>query len=312
MLNKEFFRHNCDPFLKYLNRAGSVGIVIMDRQFIIKDCNDYFLRMIENDNRPCGDHLSKYLAHEDKTFMKQLIREETDRIRLTIVGQKGSRISMSGYFTEFASGYVLFLERAWIEDDEVIKEISKLNNEMANMTRELNKKNIELQRANARINNLLRTDSLTAIANRLYFMEYYSKIYASALRHGNALSLIMADLDYFKKINDQYGHQVGDEVLVAFATILKENSRSGDLAARYGGEEFVVLLMQTDAKGGKKQAERIRKNLEDKEIGSKKIKVTASFGVAELKSGDNMDDLLRKADEALYRAKGQGRNRVVV
>jgi len=113
---------------------------------------------------------------------------------------------MVGYLARTAGEYLLFCERAWITEDQIFEEISMINNQLANMTRELNKKNIALEKANATINKLLRSDTLTGIANRLYFVEYYQKVHAYAVRHQNPLSLVMADLDHFKMVNDRYGH----------------------------------------------------------------------------------------------------------
>lgn len=175
----------------------------------------------------------------------------------------------------------------------------------------LDKKNVALEKANATINELLRSDALTGIANRLYLREYYNKVQAFAIRHHSQLSIVMTDIDHFKVVNDQHGHQVGDQVLIEFANLLKENCREEDLPVRYGGEEFCILLVATDAEQAYYQAERIRSQVEATPIGEQKLKITASFGVATLMENESLDDLLMRADAALYKAKNSGRNRVV-
>jgi diguanylate cyclase (GGDEF)-like protein len=126
----------------------------------------------------------------------------------------------------------------------------------------------------------------------------------------------MLDVDFFKKVNDTHGHQVGDEVLKAVAQIVTSSLRTGDVAARYGGEEFVTVLPGSDMEGATLVAERIRSRLEQTEIQTTKgpIQVTASFGVAAVRGPDcrgAAKDLVARADAALYEAKRNGRNRVV-
>lgn len=191
-------------------------------------------------------------------------------------------------------------------------EISKLNNELVNITRELTKKNIALEKASKKINQLLRTDHLTGIANRMYFMEYFTKVHANAIRHGLPLTLVMVDIDDFKAINDSYGHQVGDEVLIAIAQLLRSGCREEDLAARFGGEEFTILLVHTNAEQGKLQVERIRRDLENLDIDKIGSLVTASFGLSALTDNKSIDKMINQADQALYQAKEKGKNRVII
>ena len=191
-------------------------------------------------------------------------------------------------------------------------EISRLNNELTNLSRESAKKNIELQKANKKINELLKTDELTGIASRRYFMEYFKKMHASAARHKLPLSLVMADLDDFKVINDHYGHQAGDQVLVAFARLLSENCREEDLAARYGGEEFIVLLLHTGVEQALNMTERVRSAIEQLTEDEGPQKITASFGLTALKEGDTLEKLIERADKALYTSKETGKNKTAV
>ena len=197
-------------------------------------------------------------------------------------------------------------------NQDAFDSISRLNNELANLTRELTKKNIELQKANKRINELLKTDELTGISNRRNFIEYFNKMLASALRHKLPLTLAMADIDDFKTINDQYGHQAGDQVLIDFAKLLSEKCREEDLPARFGGEEFIVLLVHTEVDQGYQMAERIRKAFEEITEIEGPQKITISFGLARLKEEDTLESLINRADRALYRSKALGKNRSTI
>jgi diguanylate cyclase (GGDEF)-like protein len=169
-----------------------------------------------------------------------------------------------------------------------------------------------LRVAHDRIITLLYTDSLTGIANRRIFLESLGGAISFAQRHQTPLSIIMADLDDFKSVNDTFGHNAGDQVLQAFAALLRENSRQEDLAARFGGEEFIMMLPGTGAEEAAVLGERLRRHC--KEITSTvfSIRVTASFGVAAYQPGDTVDGFIERADQALYDAKMMGKNQVVV
>lgn len=155
-------------------------------------------------------------------------------------------------------------------------------------------------------------DPLTQVANRAEFDRMLDLFVDAHLETGLTCSLIMADLDHFKYINDTFGHQAGDEAIVTFASLLKSMCRSGDLVARYGGEEFAILCADCDNATAANRAEAMRKKLT--ETSHKQLanhKVTASFGVTELQPGDTPESMLRRSDRALLQAKDQGRNQVV-
>ena len=133
-------------------------------------------------------------------------------------------------------------------------------------------------------------------------------------RYSIALSVIMMDIDHFKRVNDTHGHQMGDKVLEKFARRIKSNVRRADMLARYGGEEFTVVLKNTDTKGAAVLADKLRIAVQEKpfEVDGHSISLTVSFGVAGMQPGTDSDatQLLRDADIMLYKAKGAGRNRV--
>ncbi len=169
-----------------------------------------------------------------------------------------------------------------------------------------------------RILQLANTDTLTGLLNRRAFMERMEQEMSRAQREKKPLSLIFADIDHFKRVNDTYGHQVGDLVLQRFTDQLKTSARPYDFLGRYGGEEFLVCLPRADGLQAASVAERMRGQIEDMEImlpdDARSIRITASFGTAScsIEPGGNVDLLIKKADDALYRAKEEGRNRVCV
>jgi diguanylate cyclase (GGDEF)-like protein len=157
-------------------------------------------------------------------------------------------------------------------------------------------------------------DGLTGLANRRSAQDALRSEVSRAGRFGNDLALVMADLDRFKDVNDRFGHPVGDLVLREFAETLRETGREIDTVGRWGGEEFILILPATDAEGGARLAERVRKAFEQRLIlapDGTRIPVTASFGVASYPRHATEDEIVAGADAALYEAKRAGRNRVV-
>jgi two-component system, cell cycle response regulator len=160
-------------------------------------------------------------------------------------------------------------------------------------------------------------DGLTGLLNHREFQVVLKDEITRAIRYNDPLSLVIGDIDYFKKINDAHGHQFGDTVLKEIASTLKENIRDGvDIAARYGGEEFALILVKTDGVNAVETCERIRQNIENavhKATHGADLRVTMSFGIAVYgQHAKQLDTLISKADKALYRAKGNGRNRVEI
>ena len=172
-----------------------------------------------------------------------------------------------------------------------------------------------LELVNAKLLELSTRDGLTGLANRRYFDEILTKECQRAARSGHPLTLLMMDVDEFKKYNDCYGHQKGDDCLINVATILKSHiHRVGDLAARYGGEEFVFIAPATDEQAAIRLGNRICVELANKQLPHQLSPfevVTISVGAATYIVGESPEELIKKADKALYCAKQQGRNRIV-
>jgi two-component system, cell cycle response regulator len=177
-----------------------------------------------------------------------------------------------------------------------------------------------LREAKDKIQHLSITDPLVGTFNRRYLNDQLMHEVERARRYGHPLAAVMADLDFFKNINDQHGHQAGDDVLRGFVELAKASIRqASDWVARYGGEEFVVVLPETDLAGAATTAEKIRSCCATTpfETSVGRLVVTASFGVAALDPGGGpigaaAESLLRRADAALYRSKHEGRNRITI
>ena len=162
------------------------------------------------------------------------------------------------------------------------------------------------------LENMALTDGLTSLYNRRYFDMFYENIFNQSSRYGIPLTLIMCDIDYFKKINDTYGHDRGDVVLKEIANILKSNTRKTDIAARFGGEEFMVCLPSTEITSALDVARKIKQMV--LKIKMKDIKkVTVSMGVTFYRKEfeNNPKELLKRLDDLLYEAKKRGRNRII-
>ncbi len=181
----------------------------------------------------------------------------------------------------------------------------------------LQSENLDLVMRNRILSEISARDALTGLYNRWYVMEKIDSEMNRALRHGSPMSLLMLDLDHFKRVNDSFGHTVGDEVLKSVGQVLRESCRVYDVPGRYGGEEFCIVLPETRVGNTTAVAERIRSRLAATElaVGDTSITVTASIGVAGM---DSVADegvvsataLVERADRALYSAKHHGRNRV--
>jgi diguanylate cyclase (GGDEF)-like protein len=158
---------------------------------------------------------------------------------------------------------------------------------------------------------LATTDSLTGIANRREFTAILMREMAQTKRYGMSMALVMYDIDFFKRVNDTFGHDVGDHVLQTVTALVKENIRASDIVARWGGEEFMVLMPQTDIQDAGNTAEKLRLAIADHQF-VQVNKLTVSFGVAAFEPQDDLHSLLKRVDDALYQAKKRGRNCVEI
>jgi diguanylate cyclase (GGDEF)-like protein len=168
----------------------------------------------------------------------------------------------------------------------------------------------ELRRRNVELEHLSRTDLLTGLHNRRHFEDELARAHSAAIRHDEPFAVVLLDIDHFKRVNDTYGHAVGDDVLREFARRLADELRLQDTACRWGGEEFVILLPRTDIIGAAEVAERVRTSIGAAVLSDEyTIRVTVSGGCAEGPAA-SVDEVLREADQQLYRAKNAGRDQI--
>jgi len=167
--------------------------------------------------------------------------------------------------------------------------------------------------AEARLREMATTDAMSGLWNRRHFLVLAQAEVEHARRHGRSLAVVMADIDHFKRVNDEHGHDAGDRVIQHVAAQLRTQLRSGDLIGRWGGEEFILLLPGCDAQGAAQLCERMRQHIAGSpcDTSSGAVPVTVSFGVMPLLVDAPFEQAVQQADAALYRAKGAGRNRVV-
>jgi diguanylate cyclase len=196
------------------------------------------------------------------------------------------------------------------------KEMEKTNNALEARLKASKHEITQLQHNLEEVRNESLTDPLTTLANRKFFDLALEKAMAESVKSGDPLSLLMTDIDHFKKFNDTFGHLTGDQVLRLVAQAVKQNVKGQDVAARYGGEEFAVVLPRTALKQALTVADHIRRAVMGKELmkrstGEHLGRITISIGAAALRADDTAQSLIGRADVALYAAKRNGRNRVM-
>ncbi len=177
----------------------------------------------------------------------------------------------------------------------------------------INEMSLELADSHNRIKELAIRDELTSLYNRRFFNHEMEVICANSRRHNHELTIVLGDVDFFKKVNDDYSHQIGDEVLRELARLITEGVREGDIVARYGGEELILALPETGLDDAHTTIERIRLSIEshDWDRIAPDLKITMSFGICCEKAPENYEKLAARADENLYTAKKNGRNRSI-
>ena len=198
-----------------------------------------------------------------------------------------------------------------VEIDEAMYELSISYVHDVNLIRIYVRDITQRKRDEEAIYRLATTDSLTGIANRREFIAILVREIGQAKRYGTPMALAMYDIDYFKRVNDTFGHDVGDHVLQTITRLVKENIRVTDIVARWGGEEFMVLMPQSDIPSAGNTAEKLRLAIAGHHF-DKVNKLTVSFGVTAFESQDDLNSLLKRVDDALYQAKERGRNRVEI
>lgn len=269
----------------------------------------HYLGIVEPEGRVFDfkDTIIKNYGESNEPVYLSDLRDNKALVLPFKTGKIGSMLILPLLYERELLGLLLFLS-------EKIKSLSSYQIDLLKILGNQASTALANARLYERIERMAITDGLTGLFNHRYFQERLSSEFSRLGRLSMDLSLLLIDIDYFKKINDTYGHPVGDEVLKAVAETIRKTIRDIDIPARYGGEEFALLLPGTDGDGAVKMAERLRSSILKQRFPFEKgeITVTVSIGISTAPAdANNKEELIKKADDALYKAKDKGRNRCI-
>ena len=244
-----------------------------------------------------------FLMQDAQGFLQIAIAD--NRKQMQAMGEAANEVGAGADPGALIDGLVAELSRS-------VSRASKLEKNFVEATRELSEIRVSLDHAEKRA----KTDVLTGLPNRLAFEDFFCNAQMAAMVNGRPLSVLLIDVDHFKRFNDDFGHGVGDQVLRLIAKVLRERVRNQDLPARYGGEELIAIFPDSDLETCAAVGESIRRSISECKItrrstGEALPGITVSIGVAQLQPDESMTDLIERCDRALYKAKAAGRNRVV-
>ncbi|TAN76370.1 MAG: diguanylate cyclase [Gallionella sp.] len=296
--------HYCQEPARAVGKANEIRPTIILQDLVMPEVDGYtLLKFYRGNPATSGTPVIVLSSREDPKDKSRAFENGASDYLVKLP----DRIELIARIRAHSKTYLLQLQR-----DEAYREMKKLQEQ-------LTESNSKLEESNATLLRLSTMDGLTGIANRRHFDETLLLEWKAGLRENRILSIIILDIDFFKKYNDGYGHQGGDDCLKEVAKTLRDTlHRAGDFIARYGGEEFVAILPHTDAKGAAIIAEHMRANIAAKNIphaySNVAGHVSISLGVAAMYPDNSASpaDLIARADGALYKAKEQGRNRYIV
>lgn len=296
-------------------QSVDVGLVVLDRDYKIQVWNGF----MENHSgvRP-NDVRNKSLFEAFPALDELWLKQKTDPVfvlknrAFTIWEQTPHIFKFKNYRPITSVAPFMYQNATFIPLTDTMGEVTHLCIIIYDVT-DVAISKIELEEVNKELKRLSQTDRLTNLNNRGYWEECLQKEFQRQKRSHNISTLLIFDIDHFKKVNDGYGHAAGDEAILHLAKILRKNLRETDIGGRYGGEEYAVILTETDVQHGLIFAERIRKIVEESHVlyNDIEIKFTISMGLAEYSDQfDNHQNWIEAADSALYVAKTDGRNLV--
>ncbi len=285
-------------------------LVEAGEKLTVENCQEIYHRFLsdttENERvREAGDKVQTTI--KEMNGIVSNVKDATSKYNVTLTDMT-DRLAQKGMTKEQIEAVV---QDVMAGTRDMMKTNAVLEQELSRSSKVMK----ELQRDLEIVRKEALTDSLTKLANRKAFDAEITRIIAEAQQEGKMFSLLMMDIDHFKSFNDNYGHQVGDQVLRLVARTLTDGVKGRDTASRYGGEEFAIILPETDLPGGMKVGEYLRKAVAGKEVinrntGDKLGRITLSGGVAQYMANESLESLIERADAALYTAKHNGRNQV--
>jgi len=295
---------------EFLEHADSLVVIRADVSGSILECNLALMRFLHKSERPLGTLLNDLFRSIDGTAPDFSAFGPHNPPLPQILRLRGGDDVFKVICSVQDAEMLVLAERIGGANNVVMQTMSSLTNELVGIGRELSRRNRELAEAKSRIEVISRTDALTGLANRRAFMERFQESISLADRHNQGLCLLMAELDHFKQLNDEHGHDAGDKALQAFAAVLRQSCRKEDLPARGGGAKFLVILPQTLEEDALRMAVRLCSSMRAFDVLERGRPVTVSVGVVGHQSGENPNQALKRADQALHRAREQGRDRV--
>jgi len=289
-----------------------------------KALTDELGRLVQSGNELTEDVTTqlykKYFGKSKEITLMKKVHHETQKIIKTIFEEIITTSNSTSDYGKRLEDYTTKLNNAdqISQVQDVVKGIVKETKQMAESNRQMNEKLREATESTKVLKLQLEKtekeamiDDLTGLYNRKAFDKRIQELFSEYKEKGTPFTVVMLDIDFFKKFNDTYGHQVGDEVLSYVGATLHKLLQGGDYPARYGGEEFVILLPATELKNAGVVAEKLRFYISVKQFNEKiDKKITASLGVAMIQSEDSIESIVARADKALYLAKESGRNNV--
>jgi diguanylate cyclase len=278
------------------------------KKFDVKTMRDLFSAYV--DTATVGNELSNSISQQLTSIMN-----DAKYLLNVAISDNHTQLQAMGRVADQAGAGAdpqFLIERLVNELSNAATRAKKLESQFVQTSGELDKIRASLNTAEERA----KTDILTGLPNRRALEEFFRTAQIAAMEDGRPMSVMLIDIDHFKKFNDTFGHGVGDQVLRLVANVLRERVREYDLPARYGGEEFIAVLPGADLTTGEAIAERIRLaicecHIKRRSTGDLLPGITVSIGVGEFRPGESMADLIERCDRALYRAKGSGRNQVL-